>query len=52
MFGEKRCAYWVLMEKSEGRRPLGRLRNGRKDNIKMIKMDLWEVGWVAWTGLM
>jgi len=39
------------MGKFEGKRPLGRLRHRREYNIKMIKMDLWEVGWVAWTGM-
>ena len=51
MYGERRHAYWVLMGKFEGKRPLGRLRHRREYNIKMIKMDLWEVGWVAWTGM-
>jgi hypothetical protein len=32
----------------EGRRPLGRPRHRWEDNIKM---DLEEVGWGAWTGL-
>jgi hypothetical protein len=32
----------VLVEKPEGRRPLGRLRRRCKDNIKV---DLQEVGW-------
>jgi hypothetical protein len=32
----------------EGRRPLGRPRRRWEDNIKM---DLQELGWVAWTGL-
>ena len=36
------------MGKSEGKRPLGRPRRRWEDNIKM---DLQEVGWVAWTGL-
>ena len=45
---EKRGAYRVLVEKYYGKRPLGRPRNRREDNIKM---DLHEVGWRAWTGL-
>jgi hypothetical protein len=40
--GEMRYAYRVLVGKSEGRRPLGRLRRRGEDNIKM---DLREVGW-------
>jgi hypothetical protein len=34
--------------KTEGKRPLGRPRYRWEDNIKV---DLHEVGWVAWTGL-
>jgi hypothetical protein len=40
--GEKRCAYRILMGRSEGRRPLARPRHRWEDNIKM---DLEEVGW-------
>jgi len=36
----------LLVEKPEGKRPLGRPRNRKEDNIKM---DLQEVGWGAWT---
>jgi hypothetical protein len=39
--GEKKCVYRVLMEKTEGKRPLGRPRHRWKD---YIKMDLQEVG--------
>jgi hypothetical protein len=46
--GERRGAYRVLVGKPEGRRPLGRPRRRWEDNIKM---DLQEVGWRAWTGL-
>ena len=38
---ERRGLYWVLVGKPEGKRPLGRLRHGWEDNIKM---DLQEVG--------
>jgi hypothetical protein len=41
-FGERRGAYRVLMGKPEGKRPLGRPRCRRKDNIKM---DIQEGGW-------
>ena len=34
--------------KREGKRPLGKLRRRWEDNIKM---DLQEVGWGDWTGL-
>jgi hypothetical protein len=34
-------AYYILVGKREGRRPLGRRRRGWEDNIKM---DLREVG--------
>jgi len=40
---------WVLMGRSEGKRPLGRPRHGLEDYIK--KMGLPEVGWGAWTGM-
>jgi hypothetical protein len=46
--GEARGAYRVLVGRPEGRRPLGRPRRRWEDNIKM---DLEEVGWGAWTGL-
>jgi hypothetical protein len=39
---ERRDAYRTLVEKPEGRRPLGRPRRRWEDNIKM---DLREVGW-------
>ena len=50
-YAERRCAYWVLVGRPEGKRLLGRLGHRKEDNIKMIKMDQWEVGWVTWTGL-
>jgi hypothetical protein len=40
--GEKRNAYRLLVGKPEGRRPLGRSRRRRVDNIKI---DLGEIGW-------
>jgi hypothetical protein len=39
--GEKRNAYRLLVGKPDGKRPLGRLRRRRVDNIRM---DLGEVG--------
>jgi hypothetical protein len=45
---ESRGVYRILMGKPEGKRPLGRPRRRCEDNIKM---DLKEVGWGAWTGL-
>jgi hypothetical protein len=39
--GEDRGVHWVFVGKPEGKRPLGRLRRRREDNIKM---DLQEVG--------
>jgi hypothetical protein len=41
--GEKRGGYRILVERPEGRRPLGRPTRRWDDNIKM---DLQEVGWV------
>jgi hypothetical protein len=46
--GEGRGAYRVLVGRLEGRTPLGRPRRRWEDNIKM---DLQEVGWGEWTGL-
>jgi hypothetical protein len=48
--GERRGAYRALAGKPEGRRPLGRPRHRREDNIKM---DLREVGWggIDWISL-
>jgi hypothetical protein len=40
--GEKRNAYRILVGKSAGKRPLGRPRRRRVDNIKM---DLRGMGW-------
>ena len=47
---EERDVYRVLVGKPEGRRPLGRLRYRRVDNIRM---DLQEVGcgYMDWIGL-
>jgi len=42
--GEMRGAYRVLVGEPEGKRPLGRPRRRREDNIKM---DHREVGWEA-----
>jgi hypothetical protein len=38
--GERRVAYMVLVGKPEGRRPLGRPRHRRGDNIKMYLQKL------------
>jgi hypothetical protein len=46
--GKERCAYRVLVGRPEGRRTFGRPRLRWEDNINM---DLQEVGWGAWTGL-
>jgi hypothetical protein len=39
--GERKGVYSVSLAKSEGKKPLGRPRSRREDNIKM---DLQEVG--------
>jgi len=44
----ERGAYRFLVRKPEGKEPLRRPRRRREDNIKM---DLQEVGWCAWAGL-
>jgi hypothetical protein len=48
--GEKRNVYRLLVEKTEGKKPLGRLRCRWIDNIKM---DLLDIGLsvVDWIGL-
>jgi len=48
--GEERGAYRVLVGKPEGKRPVGRPRRRRVDNIRM---DLQEVvcGYMDWIGL-
>ena len=46
--GERRGVYRILVEKPEGKRPLGRPMLRWEDNIKM---DLQEVGCGVWTGL-
>jgi hypothetical protein len=48
--GEKRNAYTLLVDKPEGKRPLGRPRRRWVDNIRK---DLGEVRWggVNWIGL-
>jgi hypothetical protein len=46
--GEKRNVYRLLVGKPEGKGPLGRPRRRWMDNIKM---DLLEIGFNVWTGL-
>jgi hypothetical protein len=48
--GNRRGAYRVLVGRSDGKRPHGRLRLRWEDNIKI---DLQEVGWdgEVWAGL-
>ena len=49
-YGEKRGTYRVLVERSEGRSPLGRPRRRWENNIKI---NLNEVGWgheLNWSG--
>jgi len=47
--GDWRFVYWVLVLRPERKRPLGKPRCRWEDNIKM---DLQEVIWGVWTGLM
>jgi len=46
--GKRRRAYKDLVGKPQGKRPLGRTRHTWEDNIKI---DIQEVEWGAWTGL-
>ena len=43
--GERRGTYRVLVGKTEGRKPLGRLRRTSEDNIKMIFEKWVGEGW-------
>jgi hypothetical protein len=46
--GERKGVYTVFVGKPKGKRPVGSPRCRWGDNIKM---DLQEVGWMVWTGL-
>jgi hypothetical protein len=48
--GEKRNLYRILVDKPEGKRPIGRPRRRWVDNIKI---DLREIGWdgINWIDL-
>ena len=46
--GGERGVYRILVAKSGGKRPLGKSRRKWKDNMRM---DIQEVGWGPWTGL-
>jgi hypothetical protein len=47
MYGERRGMYRVLVERPEGKRPLGRPRHRWDDNIRM---EIQVLGREAWTG--
>jgi hypothetical protein len=48
--GEVRGAYNILVERPEGRRPLGRPRHRWEDNIAMDLREIgfWDVDWIHW----
>jgi hypothetical protein len=48
--GEKRIMYKLLVGKTEGKRPLGRPRRRRIDNIKMYLLDIG-LSVMDWIGL-
>jgi hypothetical protein len=45
--GETMNTYRILVGKSEGKRPLGRLMRRWEDNIRNLR----EIGWMEWIGL-
>ena len=49
-YGERRGVDSVLVGKSEGKRPLGRLRRRWDDNIKMDLQEVW-CGGMDWFDL-
>jgi hypothetical protein len=49
-FGEKRNVHRLLVEKPEGKRPLGRPRHRWMDNIKMDLLEI-RLNVVDWIGL-
>jgi hypothetical protein len=46
--GERRCVYRILVGGHEGKRPLGRPRRRREDNIKIDLRDIGmdEANWI------
>jgi hypothetical protein len=46
--GEVRGAYNILVGRPEGRRPLGRPRSRREDNINLRKIGFGDVDWIHW----
>jgi hypothetical protein len=48
--GNVRGAYNILVERPEGRRPLGRPRRRWEDNMKMDVREIWfwDVDWIHW----
>jgi hypothetical protein len=48
--GERRCVYKFLVGKPEGKRPLGRSRHRREDNITIDLQEV-ECGGMDWIGL-
>jgi hypothetical protein len=50
MNGGEEDAYTLLVGNLEGRRPLG-LGRPRCKWVDNIKIDLGEMGWLVWTGL-
>jgi hypothetical protein len=43
----RRCAYWILVGRLEGKRPRGRPQRRWENNIKVVLQELgWGMNWI------